>query len=644
MIDFRHHPPGRSSSVLFHPMLCWQLPLFVLLLTISICLPRTSGAASNKIFPEYPEIKAAVKFWEDIYSTHSIHSSVIHDHEDLSRIYEVIQLLDRNLPAAEKINRTAIQQAVEKYKNILEGLGKGNPPVTVEEIRIAAMFSGPERLKQMTEAAGRIRSQTGLKERFIEGVTRSGAYIGAIKAILTDYGLPVELAYLPHVESSFNPKAYSKFGAAGVWQFTKATGEQYMQINDTVDERRDPLIAAEAAAKYLKNSYMLLGEWPEAITAYNYGTAGMLRAQNSHGSYPAIYTSYSEGHFGFASRNFYSEFLAALKVATHLEQDSSIPKDQALIFATYPLPGFIHLYDVKKHFALNEKELKILNPALRDPVFQGKRLIPRRYQLRLPAGARTEKLITTIPLRMLSNSQMTESLYRVKRGDTAGAIASNNDIPLKVLLRANALDSDARIYVGQKLRIPSHPRLSSAEPLLPHLASERESFKRFSSPDEKKTAQVPVIRARKKLYPEQTPVAREALKRDTISVHPDETLPLFAHWLKMDEAELRKANKLAITDTIQPGQKLIVLYDEISAAEFADLRADFARENQEDFFAAFQVADQITYEVQPGDTIWNLCNRKFHIPLWLLKKYNDSIDYSTIQQSQTLVIPIVVER
>lgn len=642
MIDFfRHSPAGPFSRFSRRFLLP---PVLLLTLAISLCFTRDCPADQGMLFPRYAEIEGAVKFWEAIYATHSLNSAVLHDREDLSRVYGVIQLLDRDLPAADKINTAAIQQGIEKYKNILEALAKGNPPGTMEEIRIAAMFTGTDHLSQMTEAAGRIRSQTGQKERFLEGISRSGAYMKAIKAILSQYGLPVELAYLPHVESSFNPKAYSKFGAAGVWQFTKATGQQYLQINETVDERRDPIIAAEAAAKYLKNSYMVLGSWPEAITAYNYGTAGMLRAQNSHGSYPAIYTGYSEGHFGFASRNFYAEFLAALEVATALEQDPSIPRDKAVAFTTYTLPGYIHVHDLKNHFKLSEKQIRQLNPALRDPVYAGQRLIPRRYQLRLPAERRTEQLISSVPRRMLSNSQMSESFYRVKRGDTAGAIASASNIPLKILLRANALDPDARIYVGQKLRIPSHPRLSPDEPLLPHLVADRTSSKRFSAAQEKKNDQIPVIKARRKRYPAQTPVASEAVAEGTILVHPDETLPLIAHWLKLDESSLRQLNNLQMTDTIQPGQQLKVLYPQTSAAQLADLRSDFAREVEADFFAAYQVVDQFTYHVQQGDTIWSLCNRKFHIPLWLLKKYNENMDYSTIRQFQKLLIPIVRER
>ena len=167
----------------------------------------------------------------------------------------------------------------------------------------------------MAVAAESVRSQTGQRERFLAGVIRSGAYIPAIKQVLRSYGLPEDLAYLPHVESSFNTAAYSKVGASGIWQFTKSTGKTYLRIDQAVDERSDPLIAAHAAAKYLKNSYNQLGTWPLALTSYKYGTAGTKRALNEKGSYERIFTEYNKGHFKFASRNFYAEFLAAKEIA-----------------------------------------------------------------------------------------------------------------------------------------------------------------------------------------------------------------------------------------------------------------------------------------------------------------------------------------
>jgi hypothetical protein len=83
-----------------------------------------------------------------------------------------------------------------------------------------------------------------------------------MKQIFNKFGLPDDLVYLPHVESSFNPKAYSKFGAAGIWQFTRSTGRQYLTVDYAVDERRDPIRASVAAARLLKQNYKKFKKWP----------------------------------------------------------------------------------------------------------------------------------------------------------------------------------------------------------------------------------------------------------------------------------------------------------------------------------------------------------------------------------------------
>ena len=134
-------------------------------------------------------------------------------------------------------------------------------------------------------------------------------------------GLPRELAALPHVESSFDPTAYSKVGAAGLWQFMPGTGRRFLRVNDAVDERLDPYRATEAAAQLLDYNYRLLGNWPLALTAYNHGAkacvAPRLHGHLRHRHHRAQYPSPS---FGFASRNFYVSFLAALEIDRNPEK------------------------------------------------------------------------------------------------------------------------------------------------------------------------------------------------------------------------------------------------------------------------------------------------------------------------------------
>ena len=99
-----------------------------------------------------------------------------------------------------------------------------------------------------------------------------------MQQIFRDRSLPIELTYLPIVESSYDINARSNVGALGMWQFMRATGRQYMRVDRSIDERRDPIESTRAAAAFLQQSYETLGNWPLAITAYNYGPGGMSRA------------------------------------------------------------------------------------------------------------------------------------------------------------------------------------------------------------------------------------------------------------------------------------------------------------------------------------------------------------------------------
>ena len=131
----------------------------------------------------------------------------------------------------------------------------------------------------------------------------------------------MELAYLPHVESSFQARARSSAGAVGIWQFTRGTGRKYLKITSAIDERLDPIAAAHGAAQYLADAYEELASWPIALTAYNHGVGGMAKAVKDHGAdYEQIFNEYEGRRFGFASKNFYSEFLAARAIARDPER------------------------------------------------------------------------------------------------------------------------------------------------------------------------------------------------------------------------------------------------------------------------------------------------------------------------------------
>jgi hypothetical protein len=260
-----------------------------------------------------------VAFWKQVYTEHGVGDFVLHDRDNLGVIYEVVRVAEKsNQARAADLAKPEIERARGRYREILLGLAAGTAPEEreAEGRRVAEMWGCPCSSDVLRRAADNIRAQQGLREKVDEGLRRAQGLLPRIVTILRRHDVPVELAALPLVESTFNPKAYSKAGAAGLWQFIRSTGKQYSLVTRKRDDRRDPVRATEAAAKLLRNNYEALGSWPLAIVAYNHGHAGIRTASAAVGSTAIedIVARYDGPRFGFASKNFYAEFLAALEV------------------------------------------------------------------------------------------------------------------------------------------------------------------------------------------------------------------------------------------------------------------------------------------------------------------------------------------
>src|SRR5262249_11687855 len=132
----------------------------------------------------------------------------------------------------------------------LHALGPDPSDLSPEEEKVQAMFRDVSDSDKYLAAADRVRSQPGLREKFTAGVAQQSRYLDRMEQVFAQRGMPRELARLPLVESCFNIDAYSKVGAAGVWQFMPSTGRQYMRVNNAIDERRDPIRATHAAAEH----------------------------------------------------------------------------------------------------------------------------------------------------------------------------------------------------------------------------------------------------------------------------------------------------------------------------------------------------------------------------------------------------------
>ncbi|MDH3346859.1 MAG: transglycosylase SLT domain-containing protein [Desulfobulbaceae bacterium] len=430
-------------------------------LSILLLIGSTPNLSAIENFPVHPSIQANVDFWDDIYSRYNTTQGILHDKDDLTIIYGVISLVKWDMTGAGQINRQLIKLAKNHYKDILLSLDKGIIATTDDEKHVAELFNKTKAIT-FKKAYRNIRLQIGQKDRFLQGVIRSGAYLPFIENIFKAYNLPLELAYLPHVESSFNPEAHSKAGAAGLWQFTRSTGKQFLTINHVLDERYDPIRSTHAAALFLKNNYNKLQEWPMAITAYNYGPAGMLRAAKLHGSYQNILKNHSSRIFKFASRNFYPEFIAAVQVARRLEKDPLLIKNRPEAILSIRLANYISLSDLSSYFKISPTDIIRLNPSFRSSIIKDKKYIPKNIFVKIPATEFTRRLADSIPSQLFHSSQLRDTIHIVRRGDTATSVSSTYNIRLKELIRANALDQYATIRIGQQLRLPQNIKSSSS--------------------------------------------------------------------------------------------------------------------------------------------------------------------------------------
>ena len=299
---------------------------------VAACVLGLSPADAREIplrfgaqFPLSPAMEERVHFWVGVFTRVSHREAVLHDRDDPTLVYDVV----RYGPGGDTTNIDAARASYERLlgemaaeSGLAEGMAIGirqllSPP-SLERARVRALFGDRAGPIAYVRALGNIRAQRGMKEPFIDGLVRAEVYLPGIRRIFREAKLPAELVYLPHVESSFNPSAVSRAGAAGLWQFTPLTFAHYDKTAGA-DARFDPVRSTEVAALHLQRARDVLGSWPLAVASYNHGVAGMARARAAVGvdSLDDIVRGYDGASFGFASQNFYAEVLAAAHVASH---------------------------------------------------------------------------------------------------------------------------------------------------------------------------------------------------------------------------------------------------------------------------------------------------------------------------------------
>ncbi len=395
-----------------------RLSVFLFLAFISL-IPfhpvEDHALAGEDPFPLPPGLESSVEFWKLVFTKYGKSELIFYDSINPTKIYKVVEAERRR--GVRRLIRAERRKIKRRY-----GL----------------------------KSTDRVRVQRGVKERFVLGLEHSRRYLEQMQRIFEERGLPIELAYLPLIESSFQIDAYSHAGAVGIWQFMRSTGRRFLHVTSRVDERKDPLESTRAAASLLEANYELFGNWPLAITAYNHGEMGILRATKQVGSSDImdIIRHYKSRTFGVSSKNFYAEFLAALEVANRVEDyfpeieyHSPIPIEEMELEQPISVPSLI------KSTGVSRQEFLSWNPALSHKI----KFLPKWYRVKVPAenlaafAAAYQKIVNRPWIRHL-----------VTKGETLSRIARNYRISVYEIQNVNGLSNIHFISIGQLLKIPTH--------------------------------------------------------------------------------------------------------------------------------------------------------------------------------------------
>lgn len=411
-------------------------------------------------------MKHRVEFWIDIFTRYGKHQVVMHHRDYPHIVFDVVDLR----PKQGKVSDAALEKLLKKEKKkrekeiiaALKLLAGGRPAKSALEKRIElemkALPGGTSKYKKVYRDK-LVRGQTGIRERYMDAMKRSGRYMHIIEDIfVNEFRLPIELTRLPFIESSFDYRAYSSVGAAGIWQFMSRTARYYkMKVDRYVDERRDIISATRGAAMYLRDAFDVLGNWPLALTSYNHGVGGIKRKIKKLGTkdITKIVEHPTKRVLGFASNNFYAEFLAALEVYDNrqiyfpgLEIES--PRELGEIKMVHTMSSAY----VTKKLGVNAETLKEYNTGLSSRIWKGIYNIPKGYALKVPPRyvQYASLLRKPEPGAPAASSVYGGSVYKVRRGDNLSTLAKRFGTSVSQLKKMNGLRGTT-LYIGQRLRV-----------------------------------------------------------------------------------------------------------------------------------------------------------------------------------------------
>ncbi|MEE0118712.1 MAG: transglycosylase SLT domain-containing protein [Bacteroidaceae bacterium] len=297
----------------------------------------------------------------------------------------------------------------------------------------------------------------------------SNFYMPIFEDALEAYQLPLELKYLPIIESALNPGATSKAGAGGLWQFMPTTGKRYgLEITSLIDDRRDPVKASYAAARMLRSLYEIFGDWTLVIASYNCGPGNVSKAIKRAGGEKDYWKIYP--YLPSETRGYVPAFIAANYVMNYYCEHNICPASTRLPMGTDTIvvSRDVYMEQVSDVCGISMEELKALNPQYRTTKIPGN---ASPCNLRMPMEAihkfiesgdsvythrlselNKRRSVVEVNEKVASQSSKGTKYVKVRRGDTLGGIASKNRTTVAKIKRLNGLKG-TNIRVGQRLRV-----------------------------------------------------------------------------------------------------------------------------------------------------------------------------------------------
>lgn len=386
-------------------------------------------------------------------------------------------ITDKELTVPEDIERNFDQLLVNWKKEIKPSSScTSNFDTDVayhDSVYIKRLYSLPTEMELVYNPIVRsyIDMYTGRMRRSVEYfLGKSDYYFPIFEQALDKYGLPLELKYLPIIESALNPTIASRVGATGLWQFMIGTGKMYdLEVNTLVDERRDPLKSTDAAARYLKDLYGIYGDWNLVIAAYNCGPGNVNKAIKRSGGQSDYWTIYP--YLPKETRGYVPAFIAAAYVMNYYPAHNICPFEYKYTHSTDTIvvDKQLHLQQVSEYLNVSLDELRTLNPQYKKDIVPGEF---KSYVLKLPSinvsdfEIQKDSIFAYKATEFLSHRKVVNpsgynekttvgsTKYKVRRGDNLLSIANKFGTTRAQIKQWNGLKTN-RLRAGQILAVSS---------------------------------------------------------------------------------------------------------------------------------------------------------------------------------------------